>query len=278
MTDRLAGFFERYQFKARLFYAGTLCSSTDIGTSDHVGYLHLIRSGKLTVRSAQHPPLVIEQPSMLFYPRPISHRFDFEGSQEADFVCASLDFGSQVTNPLVHALPHMILMPLAELPTMASTLELLFIEAQQEQCGRLSAIERLFEYLLIQVLRHLLDQHQTQVGLLAGLADKRLAKALIAMHNTPQQNWSLDSLAQAAGMSRARFAVHFRDTVGMTPGDYLANWRVGLAQVLLTKGKPLELVANEVGYASATALSRVFKAKLGQTPYAWRKHDHASNR
>ncbi|MFM9913610.1 MAG: cupin domain-containing protein [Methylophilaceae bacterium] len=278
MTDRLTGFFERYQFKARLFYAGTLCSSTDIGTSDGVGYLHLIRSGKLTVRSPDHSPLVIEQPSMLFYPRPINHRFDFEDRQEADFVCASLDFGSQVTNPLVHALPQILLIPLAELPAMSSTLELLFSEALQEESGRLSAIERLFEYLLIQVLRHLLEHHQTQVGLLAGLADKRLAKVLIAAHSNPQQNWTLDSLAQTAGMSRARFAVHFRETVGMTPGDYLANWRVGLAQVLLTKGKSVELVANEVGYASATALSRVFKAQVGQTPYAWRKHDHAANK
>jgi len=72
-------------------------------------------------------------------------------------------------------------------------------------------------------------------------------------------------------MSRARFAVHFRETVGTTPVDYLTQWRMGVAQTLLKKGKPIGLVANEVGYSNASVFSRVFKSKIGQSPSAWLK-------
>jgi hypothetical protein len=34
--------------------------------------------------------------------------------------------------------------------------------------------------------------------------------------------------SNAAGMSRARFAEHFRKIVGVTPGDYLTQWRLAI--------------------------------------------------
>ena len=72
-------------------------------------------------------------------------------------------------------------------------------------------------------------------------------------------------------MSRARFAVNFRETIGLTPGDYLTQWRLSLAQSLLRKGKPVGLVAHAVGYSGPAALSRVFSARLGQSPSRWLK-------
>ena len=91
--------------------------------------------------------------------------------------------------------------------------------------------------------------------LLAGLADKRLARAINAMHAEPGHAWTLESLAAAASMSRARFAVRFRETVGMTPMAYLGEWRLSVAQSLLRQGRGVQAVADRVGYASASALS-----------------------
>jgi AraC-like DNA-binding protein len=65
-----------------------------------------------------------------------------------------------------------------------------------------------------------------------------------------------------ASMSRARFAVHFRETVGTTPVNYLTQWRMGVAQTLLKKEKSIGVVAK---------FSRVFKAKIGQSPSTWLK-------
>jgi AraC-like DNA-binding protein len=89
------------------------------------------------------------------------------------------------------------------------------------------------------------------------------------MHGSPAHPWSLDELASRAGMSRSSFANLFQDKVGLTPGSYLVGWRITLAQDLLRKGKPLKLVAEEVGYAGPPALSRAVRAMTNQSPREW---------
>lgn len=267
MADRLAGLLTHYTLFARVFHAGPLCGRHSyVGTH---GYLHLIRRGPLTVRAATHDTLRIEAPSLLFYPRPAEHLFITAEDDSADLVCAAVDLGSTAGNPLVMALPSMLCVPLADLPGVGATLEMLFAEAQGDLCGRQAAIDRLCELLLIQLLRYLMDEQLADTGLLAGLADARLARSIAAMHDAPQRAWTLDTLACAAGMSRARFAAHFREVIGVTPGHYLAQWRVNVACTRLKRGTPVAVVANDVGYGSATALARAFRAHLGVTPTRW---------
>ena len=107
-------------------------------------------------------------------------------------------------------------------------------------------------------------------GLFAGLGHPRLRLALVAMHEAPAQSWTLEDLAEVAGMSRSVFASSFREAMGTTPGQYLQGWRVGLAQQALRQGRPLKRIADEVGYGSEAALSRAFKAHTGQSPREWR--------
>jgi AraC-like DNA-binding protein len=76
-------------------------------------------------------------------------------------------------------------------------------------------------------------------------------------------------LAALAGMSRASFAAHFHDVVGATPADYLVGWRVSLAQKRLREGRPMALIADEVGYESPSALARAFRRKVGASPSEW---------
>ena len=76
----------------------------------------------------------------------------------------------------------------------------------------MSRSDRLFEVVLIQILRHLMYSGQTQVGMLGGLAHPRLRQAMVAMHERPAEDWSLERLASIAGMSRSVFANAFRET------------------------------------------------------------------
>ena len=109
----------------------------------------------------------------------------------------------------------------------------------------------------------------TQAGLITGLAHPQLRHALAAIHQTPAQPWSVESLASLAGMSRSVFANQFRDVVGETPAGYLQRWRIGLVQKWLKNGQPLRLIAEEAGYSSEPALSRAFKSQCGLSPKAW---------
>lgn len=78
-------------------------------------------------------------------------------------------------------------------------------------------------------------------------------------------------LMQRMPMSRARFAKHFNDVVGMTPGTSLGDWRVGLAKSMLLNGASLQTIAGDVGYGSASALSRVFSSRCGMSPTEWHR-------
>ena len=82
-------------------------------------------------------------------------------------------------------------------------------------------------------------------------------------------------MADQAGMSRTAFANAFRDVVGQTPADYLADWRVALAQGRLREGRPLKALADELGYASPSSLSRAFAARTGMSPRRWLAKDSA---
>ena len=91
------------------------------------------------------------------------------------------------------------------------------------------------------------------------------------MHNQPEVNWTVDSLADIAAMSRSRFAATFKSVVGLTPNDYLTDIRIALAQEMLQDNKPVNLVANLVGYEHGSALARLFRKKLGISPKQWLK-------
>ena len=267
MTDRLAGLLAHYALRARVFHSGSLCGSKLY--DDDTGHIHLLRAGTAAVSSPTHGPLRLDRPSLLFYPRPTPHRIDPVDNAAVDLLCAMVEFGSAAGNPLARALPRVSVLDLGELPQLTHVLELLFDEAAADHCGRQAAIDRLCELVLIHLLRELMDRGSADAGLLAGLAEPRLARALSAIHDAPGRAWSLAALASLAGMSRARFASAFRDRIGCTPGQYLAQWRIQVACNLLRRGRPMGLIADEVGYGSAQALARAFRAHLGCSPSAW---------
>jgi AraC-like DNA-binding protein len=274
MNDRLVELLKCFELRTRVFQAGPLCHSASFDAADGLGYIHVQQQGTLQVDSPGHPPLLIDEPSLFFYMNPTSHRLRPK-NRDVEMVCASIEFGAGLRHPLARALPEVVLIRLCDMPTLDMTLQVLFREAGEQHCGRQAVLDRLIEVVFIQVLRDLMDQQRLQVGLLAGLAEPRLAKAINAMHAEPARNWSLEELAATAGMSRARFAARFRDVVGMTPGSYLGEWRLGVAQSLLRQGKPVQLVSDVVGYGSASALSRAFRAQVGLSPTEWVKRYHA---
>lgn len=276
MADRLESLLARFSVRAQMFHAGTLCGINDLAPDGDSGQLHVIRQGAVAVSHGGVVAMRIATPSLLLYPRPLAHRFVMDTQDGADLTCAHLRFEGGSAHPVAAALPAFICFPLEQIPGSGDVLGLIFDEAFAERCGRRPLLDRLFEVLLIQVLRHLMDSGRTQVGMLAGLAHPRLRLAMVAMHERPDQDWSLETLASRAGMSRSVFANAFRETVGCTPGTYLQRWRVSLVQQALRQGRSLKLIADEVGYGSESALSRSFKASCGMSPREWKQAQRGS--
>lgn len=270
-TDRLEALLSRFRVSARLFHSGPLCGVNDFAPEQGRGQLHLLGGGELRVEHPDGSAIDVAEPSLLFYPRPYAHRFISDATRGADMACAFIEFGDGARNPLTVALPAFVWLPLSALDGAAPVLDLLFREAFTQRCGRQLVVDRLFEVVLIQILRRLMATAPERSGLFAGLAHPQISRALIAMHGEPGKPWSLATLAGICGMSRTQFAETFRVQIGITPGDYLAGWRLTVAQQLLDEGRALKHIVDEVGYGSVAALSRAFKAQTGHSPREWRK-------
>ncbi|MBI4740811.1 MAG: AraC family transcriptional regulator [Betaproteobacteria bacterium] len=265
--DRLSPLFSRFDVSTRVFYSGVFCGESEFDGTAGVGHLHILRQGVLRVNSPSTQTLVIDRPSVLFYPQPYRHRLQSTNLDNAELVCATIELG--LSHPLFNALPELLVIPLKDVAGLETGLTLLFAEAFDKRSARQAALDCLAKYFLILLLRHVLDAQFVDQGMVAGLADERLGKAITAMHGQAEHPWSLDTLAQIAGMSRARFAARFREVVGTTPMNYLTDWRISVAQSLLARGNSLKFVAPEVGYATPTALTRVFCKRIGMSPTEW---------
>lgn len=274
--DRLSALLERFRVQAHLFHAGALCGITHFDARAGRGFLHVLRRGEMVVmhrpRSGAPRKIKINEPTLLFYPRPLEHEFHSAPTEGADFVCATLDFDGGERHPVVAALPPVVVLPLRAVDGLEQTLALLFAETEHVRCGQRLLANRLFEVLLLQLLRWLLD-HPDQAGMTAGLiyglAHPRLARALTAMHESPGAAWALEPMAKAAGMSRSAFAAEFKLQVGVTPAEYLLQWRVSLAQSMLMSGASIKLASEKLGYASAASFSRAFSQSAGVSPRTW---------
>ncbi len=268
--DRLSELLNHFSMTASVFYSDHLCAVSRFEDPDcQVGHIHILRSGKMTVIHPQGEPLELSQPTILFYPRPAVHRIQSSLEQPAELVCAELSYGIGARNSFARGLPSTVVLPLAESADLDVVTGLLFTEAFCPRQGSQAMIDRLVELFLIQVFRHYIAMGSVKEGVLAGLADPSLVKVMDVIHSHSVADLDLSQMADIAAMSRSSFAEHFRRVVGQSPGDYLMEWRVGSAQLLMKQGRSLSWVANQVGYANASGLARAFRKKTGMSPGQW---------
>lgn len=275
-VDRLSPLLERFRVRTRLFHTGPLCGVTTFAAQPGRGFLHVLREGEMDVThqvaggglETRH----VDRPTLLLYPRPLEHAFRNAPTEESDFACATLDFDGGGDHPLVRTLPPVVVVPLDAVDGLAPALDLLFAEIDQVRCGRRVLADRLFEVVLVQLFRWMLD-HTGELGLpaglLPGLADERLAPALVAVHEEPGRAWTLDAMARRSAMSRSAFAARFKDAVGQPPADYLTTWRLTVARDRLRAGASVAATSAELGYANPSAFTRVFTQRVGCSPRAW---------
>ena len=100
----------------------------------------------------------------------------------------------------------------------------------------------------------------------------RFTQALDAVRTALGETHSLDSVAEAAGLTRRTFTRRFQKSIGTSFGEWLASQRIELAQRLLeATEKSMDMVAFEAGFGSATSLRQHFAARLRTSPAQYRR-------
>ncbi len=179
---------------------------------------------------------------------------------------ANADLVARLMLPIVHVRE-------ADADRLGALLSAVGDEVLADRPGRSLVLDRLLEVLLIEALRYRSDTIPgSDRGLLAGLADAKVGKALRLMHEDAKRPWTVAALAGAVGMSRSAFAARFTHIIGMPPIDYLANWRITLAKAALASSNaPMAEIAEMAGYQSVSAFSTGFKRATGFSPKFYTK-------
>jgi AraC-like DNA-binding protein len=197
------------------------------------------------------------------------------GSERIQFVCGYLGCDMRPFNPLLSTLPRFIRMERSDAEPddlLARLIRLTLAESRTRRFGGQAIGLRLSELIFVEVLRRYLEALPAgRGGWLAGLRDPAVSRVLGLLHAEPARSWTLDELAQKAGLSRATLADRFAHFVGSPPMQYLTLWRMQIAARLMADhGMKVAAVAHEVGYNSEAAFSRAFKRATGMSPAHWR--------
>ena len=185
-----------------------------------------------------------------------------------------IDIGGPA-NPLFQALPPIVEVDLTADPALLGLAELIRTESETPRCGGAFALDRLCELLVVNILRHQIENTSAEPGLFAGLAHPKLNRVLVAMHDAPGRHWRVDDFLSIAGMSRSQFMSEFQKTVGLTPIAYLKQWRMVLARAAVLRGDRVNRVAHRFGYASSDAFCRAFASFHGVAPTKLRERGAA---
>lgn len=158
---------------------------------------------------------------------------------------------------------------------MRGVFEALIAEYKKSGPACAAMMNALMNQCLIEVLRAAEAQAGGALPWLSALDDPRIAKVVEAMLDHPEQEYTLETLANFATMSRATFIRHFEKCFGRTPMDYLRDVRLRRgAQLLQTSEMPVDTVAGKVGYASRSHFSRAFHDQYGVSPAEFRQQYH----
>ena len=290
--DALSAILSRLQLQAEVYVNGDFCGDWGVDTSGsrripfHLlgrgqAWLHMegsseqmLTSGDLVIFPHDHQHVVAGSPEL-----PPKERINAEISEQdgpiTNMVCGFFEFQNKAAWPLLDSLPSVIVLDLGDQsasPVVRTLIELMIAELDREQPGYYAVINQLAALLFVQVIRQQIRGGQLETGLLAALFDGKISKALAAMHNHPEQSWTLEQLAQQATMGRSSFAQRFHELVGTPAMQYLAAWRMREARLLLkTSNYSMADIAERSGYESEAAFRKAYKKIVGETPGATRR-------
>ncbi|MGE8154802.1 AraC family transcriptional regulator [Pseudomonas vancouverensis] len=270
--------------------------------AERVVIFHLITEGECFVELGDQPPLQLRAGDVVVFPQGDAHRMCSApglppasgarldavlarrprqlsyggGGAVTRLVCGYLACETRLAGMLLKGLPAVVRVNVRGSSAgvwLESSVRYALAEARSPRPGGASLLARLAEVLFIEVLRlYMNEQSDGRTGWLAAVHDRIVGAALNALHQKPCHPWTLDELARTAGTSRSVLAERFQLLVGVSPMQYLTQWRMLLAANLLRSGSGTLLqIAEEVGYQTDTAFSRAFRREYGAPPAAWRR-------
>lgn len=294
--DVLSDVLRLLRLRASVFFHASFCGAWSVDSSgENKATFHLIARGACWLHMpSEMVPIPLRGGDLVVFPRDAVHVISAspelaelpphsgviasggEGPSTS-LVCGYFEFDTPLANPILSALPDVVHIRGEEAGN-AGWIDLLmrFIASETENAapGSDVLVDRLADVLFIQVVRTAMRDQAAPTGLLATLSDRKISRAMQSLHEAPEAIWTVDKLAETAGMSRAAFAKRFQELMGMAPMTYVTHWRMQRAYELLRLGeKSVAMIAEQSGYQAEAAFRKAFKQHMGFGPGAVRRGD-----
>jgi AraC family transcriptional activator of mtrCDE len=280
-----------------IFFAGAPCGEWRMSNSEAPGVgatFHLVLQGSawMHLHGDVKGPRELKRGDFAFLPRDSLHVLTYSDrpspapdtyiesvvttadAGQTVVVCGKLLLEPDAERFLLAPLPDLVVLPTGdpEMPSIAPAIVTTMWNEVRGPSPALSVtLNKLADVLVVQVLRYAVRKGLVASGVFAGLADAQLRRALIEVVDRPEQQWTVDALAHKAAMSRSTFATRFQEVVRTSPLQFIREWRMRRAQLLLREGKSVAAVAALVGYDSEVAFAKAFKRVIGVGPGATRR-------
>jgi AraC-like DNA-binding protein len=199
------------------------------------------------------------------------------GGEETHFVCGYLACEAGLIRPALAGLPRVVRVHVRNDDAgqwLEHSIRHAVERARSGAPGSDAILARLAEVLFAETLQRYVQQlPPRRTGWLAGARDSTVGRSLAALHRQPAYGWTLDELAEQAGVSRSALTERFARYLGQSPMSYLAAWRIELAaEALRATSRSVLQIAASVGYESEAAFNRAFKRRFGKPPAQYRRH------
>lgn len=244
---------------------------------------HMVTMGDCQLDVPDHLSVELHCGDLVIFPRELSHQMTARKACSGDqkhlpyreaieldgtgMLCGSVRFYHKINDFLLDALPPVfVITSKNNYPWMESLSKMILMESMESGPASKAILDKLSELLFIYALRQHIEDQPMKSGILALYGHTRLAKAVHAIHQSPDKPWTLEMMAGEASLSRTVFAETFKAVSGWTAGQYLTWWRMQLAWAQLKDGSRIVDVADAVGYKSEAAFSRAFQRVYSMSP------------
>ena len=212
------------------------------------------------------------------YGNPQFKPFD-PASSDTHMLCGYFSFAQNAPTAILTHLPDLIIAR-QQGPDTKRRYELIvnLITEEQQKASATSklVLNRLTEVLCLYAIEAWLARSMEDNPNLAALAHPNIQLVLDKVHADPSADWSVERLAKLGGQSRTVFSNQFKTATGLSPMNYVRQWRIRLACKMLSQSNlPIDEIAFKSGYADSNAFNRAFKRETGVSPGVYKRKGHA---
>ncbi|MEM6433205.1 MAG: AraC family transcriptional regulator [Cyanobacteria bacterium P01_D01_bin.115] len=133
-------------------------------------------------------------------------------------------------------------------------------------------VDSLTTTLCVHLLRHYATRSPQLPTHKGGLSSDRLRRTLDLIHASLDQSLRLETLAAAVGLDVYYFSRLFRQSMGISPYQYVLQQRIEKAKSLLqNQALTVTAIALECGFTDSSHLARQFRKTVGMSPRDYRQ-------